>query len=410
MILFITKVGRLHLSGPADRKRWRIKFSVAGESKRREKCFNQVNYDGVDEARAILEKSPKNRKALRVIQKFESTRRDAEKALARWLQKSGKNPENLSNERPPSLVDFTEGYLGGIEPRYRKSSLNAILLSANYLCDYFGTDIRVDEITPRRAKDFYDSLVSRDLADATLKHHLGNVSAIFREAAGIYPDHIKRSPFSHITIKAEPAKGVWKFVLSKDVELVIENCPADNATSRIGWQTFIALQRFAGLRKGEAESLLKKDVDYLAKPMVMKVDSIKTARSTGERYRLVPVLFPLLERLILKAIADSDDSDPFLVSSKVSRKTPAQRTTLRRACERAGIEPWKPSFQILRACCEYDMLKAGLPEALYTSMIGHSPEVSRKHYLAKFQGAHLDAFTSEQFKEAAKKMAKFIDE
>ena len=59
---------------------------------------------------------------------------------------------------------------------------------------------------------------------------------------------------------------------------------------------------------------------------------------------------------------------------------------------------------VLRVSCEYDFLKLHLPEAVYTQAIGHSPEVSRRYYLAKFQGARLDEFTRDEFRAAAERL------
>lgn len=75
-----------------------------------------------------------------------------------------------------------------------------------------------------------------------------------------------------------------------------------------------------------------------------------------------------------------------------------------RIFRRAGIDPWKPTFKILRPSCEYDLLKIGLPEAIYTQAIGHSPEISRKYYLAKFQGVDPDEFTRDEFRAAARRV------
>ena len=121
-------------------------------------------------------------------------------------------------------------------------------------------------------------------------------------------------------------------------------------------------------------------MDLTQEPIIIKVDGSKTARSKGERYRIVPVLYPVLADLLVRAIGESSPADPYVVSSEVARGKGAQRTTMRRILRRAGVPMWKPTFQVLRACCEYDFLKVGLPEAVYTQAIGHSPEVSRKYY------------------------------
>ena len=79
-----------------------------------------------------------------------------------------------------------------------------------------------------------------------------------------------------------------------------------------------------------------------------------------------------------------------------------------RILKRARVATWKPPFQVLRASCEYDLLKVGLPEAVYTQAIRHSPEVSRRYYLAKFHGEKLDDFVRDEFKSAAARVNELI--
>lgn len=50
----------------------------------------------------------------------------------------------------------------------------------------------------------------------------------------------------------------------------------------------------------------------------------------------------------------------------------------------------------------------GLPEADYAKAVGHSPEVSRKFYLAKFEGAGLDDGSAKRFRAVAKKLAELL--
>jgi len=136
--------------------------------------------------------------------------------------------------------------------------------------------------------------------------------------------------------------------------------------------------------------------------LTFDMDSFQGARS------IVPVLFPVLGDLLVRAIGESDPKDPYVVTQSVARGKGAQRNTLLRILKRADLDPWKPSYQVLRASCEYDFLKLGLPEAVYAQAIGHSPEVSRRYYLAKFQGARLDDFTRDEFKAAAVRVRELI--
>ena len=50
--------------------------------------------------------------------------------------------------------------------------------------------------------------------------------------------------------------------------------------------------------------------------------------------------------------------------------------------EAAGLEPWPKPFQALRSSCENDWKQKQVAEATYCVWIGHSPTVSRKHYVS----------------------------
>ena len=223
-----------------------------------------------------------------------------------------------------------------------------------------------------------------------------------RTAANRYYEHVPFNPFAHIQIRTDPPRGTWRQGPYADVIAVIEACTGQY-TSRVGWQAFIVLQRFAGFRKCESLSLRKQDVNLTADPMLIKVDCSKTARVKGGRYRVVPVLFAILGQLLIQAIGESDPADLYVVSSEDARGKGAQQVTMRRLFKRAGVRPWKPLFQVPRPSCEYDMLKLGMPEAIYTKAIGHNSEVSRRYYIERFQGVDPDEFTRVEFKVTAPK-------
>ena len=66
---------------------------------------------------------------------------------------------------------------------------------------------------------------------------------------------------------------------------------------------------------------------------------------------------------------------------------------LRKFCGAAGVELWKKPYQALRSSCENDW-KANpeIAEATYCKWTGHSPEVSREHYVSP-QDSEFDVIT-----------------
>ena len=113
----------------------------------------------------------------------------------------------------------------------------------------------------------------------------------------------------------------------------------------------------------------------------------------------MPVLYPILERLLVEAIGESSPTERLVVSSRLPRRSGSDHKTLMRILKRAKVPKWKPAFQVLRACFEKDLLDLGLPEADYTKAVGHAPEISRRFYLAKFQGIDIDEQVADRFRD-----------
>ncbi len=55
-----------------------------------------------------------------------------------------------------------------------------------------------------------------------------------------------------------------------------------------------------------------------------------------------------------------------------------------------GLTAWRKPYQALRSSCENDFKTAGIAEHTYLAILGHSLEVSRKHYVSPTD-AELDA-------------------
>ena len=72
----------------------------------------------------------------------------------------------------------------------------------------------------------------------------------------------------------------------------------------------------------------------------------------------------------------------------------------RPAIKRSGVKPWHPKFQLLRGCAAVDFLRIGLSERAYQQAMGHSPEVSRKYYLDKFEPGVVSAIDEAEYQAA----------
>ena len=107
-------------------------------------------------------------------------------------------------------------------------------------------------------------------------------------------------------------------------------------------------------------------MDLTQNSPLIKVYASKTARQSGKPNRVVPVLFPILEDILVRAIAQSNPSDRYVVTSNVPRARSDTHRTLKKILQRGGLIDdsgrtlWHPGFQALRACCKKDFLGLGL--------------------------------------------------
>jgi len=409
------------LAGRPGRKWWRVRYTllVCGEKRRGSK------YLGAAEGGNPLTRDEARQLVLSVLHEV------VEEAIDRLVptpvgevdtpSRTASPPVVVNQPAVPTLDDVIASYMQRGCQRLRASTIKTLGETTRYMRAFFGPETRLDQITSQAVDAWFDAMVTgefarqleefegrpnkckRDgLSDATIKPHIANARNIFLSAMKRCPNALRSNPFDQIKIRVQPKKGDWRYVPAEHVIQVMNAFTDNDRTSYVGWQVLLALCRFAGLRKGEAFDLRKDDIDLDAKPPVIRVYSQKTARQTGNPSRIVPVLYQTLTEKLQQALA-AEPHDPFVVSSQLPRSSGSDHKTLHRAFKRAGIS-WKPAFQVLRACCERDMLKAGIPERLYTDAMGHSPEVSRKHYLARFVDADIDEDDRREYLEAAKKL------
>ena len=383
----ITKVGKLHKAGRKGQQRWRVKYWLGDDPKPKTKYMGPA--EGSDKL----------------------TRTEADRLKARWIQECGATPGKAHAAKLPTLEEHIEHYFATSGKRCNSQVQACIRQSCKKLTTFFGSSRRINSITSSDADRFLGYLQDSGLADATIKSHIGNVKGLMRLAVQDYQDHFPRSPFAHVNVKAKPGKGDWRYVSYSDVLLALDACADEVCSSELGWQTLIGLCRFAGLRVfSEALELKKADVDLMSDPPLIKVYGSKTARQSGTPSRVVPVLFPILKDLLLRSISESSPAEIHVVPSCVPRRRSNAHDMLSAILKRAGLVDdngrtlWRPAFKVLRACCEKDFLSLGLSEYRYCQAMGHSPEVSRAYYLAKFEDATLADDARDEFQAAAERV------
>ena len=181
--------------------------------------------------------------------------------------------------------------------------------------------------------------------------------------------------------------------------------------SNHGWVTLIGLCRLAGLRRGEALQLTwsGQTVDRDGAKRWVGVDFDRNrlclvAVKTG-KYREVPVV-PELQAILAKQYTEAKDGENLVVPGhQVSRNN--LRVRFLKIVEWAELEKWPKLFQTLRSSRENQWKSEGIAEATYSAWLGHSIQVSRKHYVQPL-GGEFDQVTQNP-KKMSQKLSQFCN-
>ena len=210
----------------------------------------------------------------------------------------------------------------------------------------------------------------------TVKGHIRNSKAIFNWAHRF--SLIRDNPFADFDGRPLATEPNY-YVSLKVFEKVVKAAPMP------GWRAMFGICRLAGLRLEAARTLpwsghaTDSDgkqhwigVDWDRRRICL-IGNHKTRRS----YREVPIC-PRLYGILLEAFGSAEDG-----ALSVTGLSPNNLTRLAQGIVRAaGLTPWPKLYQAMRSSCENDWKEAGVAEPTYCTWLGHSPTVSRKHYVA----------------------------
>jgi integrase len=275
----------------------------------------------------------------------------------------------------PSLGAFLDGYRQS-RSDLSQATLYLRTLTGRYLRQHFGADLRIDQITRAAASQWRTALCGGRLEDAkrcrrgrvmnhdSACHRTADARAIFSLA--VRDELIPFNPFDRLPSRPRRPDSEWYYLSPDKLDDLLAACPST------GWKLLVALCRLAGLRRGEAISLRWSAVDFQNRRLTI------LARKTGRR-RLVPIV-PTLYRMLDDAFtADAESQVPD--SQSICRlETASVWRNFTGIRQRAGLPAWKHAFQVLRRNCETDWAQA-YPQYAVSAWMGHSIEVSARHYL-----------------------------
>ena len=158
------------------------------------------------------------------------------------------------------------------------------------------------------------------------------------------------------------------FVTREQATTVLDACP------NIQWRALVGLARLAGLRvPSETRLLTWASVDWGRGRLTVR--SPKTERYEGHDQRETPIV-PKLAILLQDAFDAAEEGQERVITLSVNNLQRDFQVIVRRA----GLQRWPRPFQVCRQSLDTEW-KMTYPDHAVDEWLGHSREVSGKHYL-----------------------------
>ncbi|MCS6976430.1 MAG: tyrosine-type recombinase/integrase [Gemmatales bacterium] len=266
----------------------------------------------------------------------------------------------------PTLAEWCRQYVESRRGDAAERTLYRLESVAKLLCEHFGPDKPLSEITAYDAEQFsrWDKLGQ---ALNTIRRRLGTARQILGAAAraGL----LAANPFRDIPVSTRPNRKKDRFVTQEEYERLLDAAPSQH------WRTLLALCRIGGLRPGEATSLTWDAVLWDSDRLL--VLNLKTHKATGEKYRAVP-LFPELRRELAALFDLAVPGEKHLFPQWAGREVNLRRP-MNAICRRAGIPPFRKPYCNLRASRATELVEE-FPSHVVNSWLGHGERVATRHY------------------------------
>jgi integrase len=266
------------------------------------------------------------------------------------------------------LRPFLDGYVAGrtdLKPR----TIIKFKATVAYLCEHFGSDRNVRDITAGEADQWRIFLIAKKMGENTVRKHAQIAKQFF--TAAVRRKLIDANPFADLksTVQSNPER--FHFVTREDAQKVLDACP-DNE-----WRLIFALSRYGGVRCPSETLALTWDCIDWEKDRI-RIVSPKTAHHAGKASRVIPIFAEL--RPYLEAAFDSAEEGSVHVIQRYRDGNSNLRTQLNRIIERAGLKAWSKPFQNCRSTRQTELAE-WLPPHVVCAWIGNSRAIAAKHYL-----------------------------
>lgn len=259
---------------------------------------------------------------------------------------------------------------------FKEHTTNNYETARKWFFKYFSEEQQTDTVTEKDAEEFrawlerQNNKYGKRLASTSVAGIVKVTKTVFNLARRARL--IDRSPFEFIK-RGSFVNKTRQFEVSTDiVSDVLDACPSQ------GWRVLFVLWRFAAMRK--MEPLLLKWEDILWNQGKIRVHSPKTERHEGHEERFCP-LFPEIRRELEDMFELAEPGAVYVFPDEIrERSENAIYNATKRIIRRAGHPAWQKVVVNMRATRVSELKRAGFSSDQRTAFIGHSEDISEKHY------------------------------
>lgn len=241
--------------------------------------------------------------------------------------------------------------------------------------------VALGELRASHVEAWVKAMVDQNLAPTTIQQRVGNLRAIFK--AAIRDGYLVRDPSMNVKLpRARRAEAAMEIPTPAEVGALVDNADA-------GFEAYIGLCAFAGLRRGEACAIEVGDIDFLGRAIKVRRQLVLNGRNDVDirapKYgseRTVPAPDGLLELLaehIRRHVPGDDPARPMFAGVADGRLSPNQVWRRFKAAQtEAGVDT---HLHALRHYYASGLIRAGCDVVTVQRAMGHSaPSITLNTY------------------------------
>lgn len=308
----------------------------------------------------------------------------AESIAARMWERAQREASMAEVAKTATLDVCISKFLGWAETYYRRSDGTSTREAGN--CEYALNTLKeqhgnmlIDDLTYQHLLDSRDSLIREGLTRNTINQRVGIWKRFFAWALEnrLCSASTKMEAWAITSLKANRSEakenGEVRPVTDEDIEATVKHLTPTPAT-------MVRVQRLTGMRPGELCAMRPRDIEKRKGLWIYRPAHHKTKHKGSIRVVVLgPQAIEGLKPYVQKTKPNDSLFEQGLAEERERKRegdSPRERwifiqygKVIRRACKKAGVEPWSPN-QLRHACAT--AVRRGFGADAARSVLGHS--------------------------------------